>query len=73
MFPTALAFTTWAYALRHMSASRLGITTYLVPPITILMGVVFLSEAPPSLAYVGGALALAGVAIARRTPRRTTP
>lgn len=72
VFPTALAFTTYAYALRHMSASRLGITTYLVPPITILMGVVFLSEAPPSLAYVGGALALAGVAIARRTSRRTT-
>ena len=26
--------TTYAYALRHMSASGLGITTYLVPPIT---------------------------------------
>ena len=74
VFPTAIAFTTYAYALTHMSASGLGITTYLVPPITIVLGVVLLDEAPPALAYVGGALALVGVAVARRRPRpaRTT-
>lgn len=69
VFPTALAFTTYAFALRHMSASSLGVTTYLVPPITIAMGVAFLGEAPPPIAYVGGALALVGVAVARRKPR----
>ena len=69
MFPTAIAFTTYAFALKHMSASNLGVTTYLVPPITIVMGVVFLGEAPPAMAYVGGALALVGVAVARRKPR----
>jgi drug/metabolite transporter (DMT)-like permease len=69
VFPTAIAFTTYAYALRHMSASSLGVTTYLVPPITIVMGLVFLDEAPPTIAYVGGALALLGVAVARRKPK----
>ena len=69
VFPTAIAFTTYAFALKHMSASNLGVTTYLVPPITIVMGVVFLSEAPPTMAYAGGALALFGVAVARRKPR----
>jgi drug/metabolite transporter (DMT)-like permease len=69
VFPTAIAFTTYAYALRHMSASSLGVTTYLVPPITIVMGLIFLDEAPPAMAYVGGALALVGVAVARRKPR----
>lgn len=69
VFPTAVAFTTYAYALRHMPAARLGVTTYLVPPITIVMGAVLLSETPPPLAYAGGALALAGVAVARYTPR----
>lgn len=69
VFPTAIAFTTYAFALQHMSASSLGITTYLVPPITIVMGLVFLGEVPPGLAYVGGALALVGVAVARRKPR----
>ena len=52
-----------------MSASSLGVTTYLVPPITIVMGLVFLGEAPPTIAYAGGALALLGVAVARRKPK----
>jgi len=69
IFPTAIAFTTFAYALRTMSASSLGVTTYLVPPITIVMGWLFLSETPPTMAYVGGVLALVGVAVARRKPK----
>jgi drug/metabolite transporter (DMT)-like permease len=69
VFPTAIAFTTFAFALQHMSASSLGVTTYLVPPITIVMGWLFLSETPPAMAYVGGVLALVGVAVARRKPR----
>jgi drug/metabolite transporter (DMT)-like permease len=69
VFPTAVAFTTYAYALTHMTASKLGVTTYLVPPITAVMAWVLLSEAPPPLAYVGGVLCLAGVALARRRPR----
>jgi len=77
VFPTAIAFTTYAYALTHMSASSLGVTTYLVPPLTIVMGLLFLSEAPPTMAYAGGALALVGVAVARRKKRtlarRPTP
>jgi drug/metabolite transporter (DMT)-like permease len=70
VFPTAIAFTTYAYALRHMTASSLGVTTYLVPPITIVMALVFLGETPPAVAYVGGALALVGVAITRRSSTR---
>jgi drug/metabolite transporter (DMT)-like permease len=69
LFPTAIAFTTYAFALRHMTASSLGITTYLVPPLTILMGWLFLGEVPPTMAYAGGALALVGVAVARKKPR----
>ncbi|QNN54862.1 DMT family transporter [Nocardioides mesophilus] len=69
-FPTAIAFTTYAYALTHMDASSLGVTTYLVPPITVLMAWVLLSEVPPVLTYAGGALCLVGVALARHRPRR---
>lgn len=69
IFPTAIAFTTYAFALRHMSASSLGVTTYLVPPLTIVMGWLALGETPPTMAYAGGALALVGVAVARRKPR----
>lgn len=74
VFPTAIAFTTYGYALQHMTASSLGVTTYVVPVITILMSLVLLDEVPPTMAYLGGALALVGVAVARRTARtRPTP
>ena len=36
-FPTAIAFSTYAFALTHMSAGNLSVTTYLVPPITVLI------------------------------------
>jgi drug/metabolite transporter (DMT)-like permease len=70
-FPTALGFTTWAYALRRATAGRMGATTYLVPPLAVVMGWLFLGEAPPALALAGGALCLAGVFVARggRLPR----
>ena len=67
--PTALAFSTWAYALGRMDAGRLGVTTYLVPPLVILLGWLLLDEVPPALAVVGGAVCLAGVALSRRRPR----
>ena len=71
VFPTAIAFTAYGYALTHIDASRLGVTTYLVPPITVAMSWVLLAEAPSTLAYVGGAMCLTGVALTRRRPRRT--
>ncbi|SDG12610.1 DMT family transporter [Pseudonocardia oroxyli] len=69
LVPTALAFSTWAYALSRMDAGRLGVTTYLVPPITVAMAAVLLAEAPPVLALAGGALCLVGVALTRIRPR----
>ncbi|MEA2404267.1 MAG: hypothetical protein QOE08_914 [Thermoleophilaceae bacterium] len=66
VFPTAIGFTTWAYALHRTTAGKMGATTYLVPPLAILMGWLFLNETPPLLAFAGGALCLAGVAFTRR-------
>jgi len=66
LFPTAVAFTTWAFALRRLPAGRLGATTYVVPALVVLMAWMLLGEVPPWGALVGGALCLAGVAISRR-------
>ncbi len=66
LVPTALAFTTWAYALSHTTAGRMGATTYLVPPLAILLAWLILAETPPALAIAGGALCLGGVVLARR-------
>jgi drug/metabolite transporter (DMT)-like permease len=64
--PTAIAFSTWAYALARMDAGRLGVSTYLVPPLTIAVAWMFLGEVPALLALVGGVVCLAGVALSRR-------
>jgi drug/metabolite transporter (DMT)-like permease len=68
-FPTAVAFTTWGYALARTTAGRMGALTYLVPPLAILLGWLLLGETPPALAFAGGALCLTGAWIARRRPR----
>ncbi|MFE9403130.1 DMT family transporter [Streptomyces sp. NPDC006530] len=70
VFPTALAFTTWAYALARTSASRMGATTYVVPALVVLMSWAVLDEVPAALTLVGGAICLAGVAVSRSRPRR---
>lgn len=65
VFPTAVGFVTWAYALARTTAGRMGSMTYLVPPVAILLAWVLLDETPPALALPGGALCLAGVALSR--------
>lgn len=67
--PTAMAFLTWAYALSRTDAGRMAATTLCVPAIAVLLSWVTLGEVPTLWGFLGGALALAGVAISRRTPR----
>jgi len=64
--PTALAFTTWAYALGRMPAGQLGIASYLSPPLATVMGFLAFREIPHPLALAGGMLCLLGVALSRR-------
>ncbi|MFJ7591720.1 DMT family transporter [Streptomyces sp. NPDC097617] len=72
--PTALAFTTWTYALARMPAGKLGATTYAVPAIVVLLSWALLGEVPAWLTLLGGLLCLAGVAVSRYAPRsRRTP
>jgi drug/metabolite transporter (DMT)-like permease len=66
IFPTAIGFVLWAYALGRTTAGRMGSMTYLVPPIAIALGWAFLGETPALLAVAGGALCLGGVVLARR-------
>lgn len=71
VFPTAVAFTTWGYVLSRTSAGRTAATTYAVPAVVVVLSWLVLRETPPALALLGGALALAGVAVA--TTRRSSP
>lgn len=74
--PTSLAFTTWGYALSKLPAGQLGVTTYVVPAIVIVLGFIAFGEIPTLLAIVGGVICLIGVALSRRSsakrPERLT-
>jgi drug/metabolite transporter (DMT)-like permease len=73
VFPSAVAFTTWAYALNTSDAGTFAMTTFLVPFITTLIAWLLLDEVPPVLAFVGGALCIVGVQLTRRTSRTAAP
>jgi drug/metabolite transporter (DMT)-like permease len=64
--PTSLAFTTWGYALSKLPAGQLGVTTYVVPAIVVLLGWAAFGEIPTILAIVGGVVCLLGVGVSRR-------
>ncbi|MFS0894867.1 DMT family transporter [Microbacterium sp. 179-I 3D3 NHS] len=65
VFPTAIAFTTWAYVLQRSTAGQTSATTYVVPAIAILLSWAILGEVPTPLMFLGGALCLLGVLITR--------
>ena len=69
VFPTAVGFALWAFALTRMNAGVLASTTLTVPGIVVLMSWALLGELPTVIALAGGALCLAGVAVSRRRPR----
>ena len=64
--PTAIAFTTWAYALTHRTAGKMASISFLVPPLAVLQGWLVLGETPATWALVGGAVVLLGVMVAQR-------
>jgi drug/metabolite transporter (DMT)-like permease len=65
--PTALGFGLWGYALKRMPAGRLGVSTYVVPPLVVVESAILLGEWPQPLAIAGGLIALAGVWWSRRS------
>jgi drug/metabolite transporter (DMT)-like permease len=67
--PTAIAFSTWAYALSKMSAGSLAVTTYIVPALVVIEAFLVFGEVPRPLAVVGGVVCLVGVALSRRRSR----
>lgn len=69
VFPTAVAFSTWGYALARTTAGRLTAATYAAPALVVLGSWLLLDEVPTSAALVGGVIALSGVAVATMRPR----
>lgn len=61
VFPAAIAYLTWNYALARSPASLVASFLYLPPVLTILIAWVWIGELPTALTVVGGAVAVLGV------------
>lgn len=69
VIPTALGFTTWTYALARSTAGQMAAATYTIPAIVILLSWLLLDQVPAPLAWLGGAVCLAGTMITQlRSP-----
>ena len=74
---TVLGFATWTWLLRHLPASAVGFTVFLNPPLTTLSKYLLAGWLPATFAFtirtgewLGGALTLAGLALALTYRRR---
>lgn len=72
LVPGLIAYGSWSVVLSRMAAAQATNFLYCVPVISTLIGALWLGEQPTSLGLVGGALALAGVAIVNLRPASTT-
>lgn len=61
--PSMIAYATYSIMLSKFPASRASNFLYSVPPISTLLGFLWLGEVPGLMAILGGAMALAGVVI----------
>ncbi len=63
VFPSALAYVTWAYALSRLPASIVASFLYVMPVLALGIAWLWLGEVPPVEALYGGVLAISGVAL----------
>ena len=63
IFPTAIAYVTYAYVMSQLTASRGVSFLYLVGPMAFLIAWIWLGEVPSLLSFVGAGIVLVGVVI----------
>lgn len=67
VFPAAIGYITWGYALKHMPASKAGSIFYAQPIATTLFSWILLGEIPALLPLLGGVIALVGAFIVNQS------
>lgn len=64
IFPAAIGYTTWSYALSHTPAFKASLYLYAIPFLSTILGYIILQEVPLMISFIGGLIALSGAAIA---------
>ena len=61
--PAAIAYVTWSYALSRVDVSKIVVSQYALPVLTLVIGFLWLGELPSLLSLTGGIFALSGVVL----------
>ena len=70
VFPTAIAYVTYAYSFSRMPAARAASFLYVIPVMAYVIAWLWLGEIPTLLSVVGSAVTLAGVLLVNVRGRR---
>ena len=73
VFPSAIAYTTWADVLAQIPASRAATLIYVVPVLEIIIAWVLLAEVPTVISLISGAIVLSGVVRVNTSRRAEKP
>jgi len=69
LFPAALSFALWSYALARLPVAQVTSSLYLVPVLAFPIAWAWLGEVPGALSFIGGAITLIGVLLVQMKGR----
>lgn len=66
LLPSALGFVTWSYAVARLPVEQSTAALYLVPPVALIVALVWLGERPRPSELLGGLIGVTGVVLINR-------
>lgn len=72
IFPAAIGYLLWSYAVKRMQVIKVGSCIYVIPLCAMLMGWLILGEVPALLSAAGGMVTLVGVVLVHRGMKKKT-